>query len=324
MNLVAFEAERGADWDELEAAVRRSGGRAERLGAEGVLRLGTLYRRAAADLAYARRRFGGDPLTARLESLVTRARATVYATQPRRDTLRSFVATGYWRRVAERPLALLVAWVLLLAPAGAGFAWALSDPGAALGVVPAGLQAAAQPPAEGRDFTAGEGAAFSSQVLTNNIQVAFVAFALGLTLGLGTAALVIFNGLTLGAIAGVAIGAGNGAALAKLLSAHGPLELTCIVVAAAAGLRIGWAIVAPGPRARGVALLAEARASVEVVLGTAAWLVVAGLCEGFLTGPGLSTAVQGAIGLALFCLFWGLVLWRGRLAVPTAAPAPSP
>ena len=56
-------------------------------------------------------------------------------------------------------------------------------------------------------------------------------------------------------------------------------------------------------------------------MGTAPWLVVCGLAEGFLTGPGIPLAVQLAIGLSLFAGFWGLVVWRGR---PTAAPAPSP
>jgi hypothetical protein len=57
----------------------------------------------------------------------------------------------------------------------------------------------------------------------------------------------------------------------------------------------------------------EARTAVEIALGTAPWLVVCGFAEGFLTGPSLPLAVQLAIGAALFCVFWGLVIWRGEL-----------
>jgi uncharacterized RDD family membrane protein YckC len=74
-----FEADRGAAWSELDAALKQCGDRPERLGASGVRRLGELYRSAAADLAFARRRYPGDPLVARLEALVLRARAAVYA-----------------------------------------------------------------------------------------------------------------------------------------------------------------------------------------------------------------------------------------------------
>jgi hypothetical protein len=99
-----FAAERGPAWEELEAALRRAGDRPERLGRDGVRRLGTLYRAAAADLAFARRRFPGDPLVGRLEALVLRARATVYARSGRRASLVAFFTRGYWRRLAERPV----------------------------------------------------------------------------------------------------------------------------------------------------------------------------------------------------------------------------
>ena len=52
-----FEAERASSWGELDALVRKAGNKPEKLGAAGVRRLGELYRAAAADLAFARRRF---------------------------------------------------------------------------------------------------------------------------------------------------------------------------------------------------------------------------------------------------------------------------
>ena len=89
------------------------------------------------------------------------------------------------------------------------------------------------------------------------------------------------------------------------------LELSCIIVAGSAGLRLGWSIIDPGNRTRGEALRQEARAAIEIVLGTAPWLVLAGLVEGFLTPSGTGLATVTAVGLSLGAIYWGLVLWRG-------------
>ena len=75
-----FVAERAPVWNELEQLVDTAGSKPSRLGADGVRRLGTTYRAAAADLAIARRQFPGDPLLGRLERLVLRARTAVYHT----------------------------------------------------------------------------------------------------------------------------------------------------------------------------------------------------------------------------------------------------
>jgi len=314
VRLAEFESERAPDWVRLQEALARAGGRPERLGPDGVRELGALYRRAAADLAYARRRFPGDPVVARLEALAMAGRGAVYGQATRSGSLWAFLSRGYWRRLAERPVLILVAWLLLLAPAAGGAAWAAADPGAALGLVPGRLQAAADPPPEGRDYDAATGAAFSAQVMVNNIQVTLTAFAGGILAGAGTVLALVFNGLILGVVGGLAFGAGNGTAFLRLLSSHGPLELSCIAVGGIAGLRVGWAIIAPGPGPRGPAVVSEARNAVELALGTVPWLVVCGLLEGFATGPDLPVEVQLAIGWALFALFWGLVLWRGRTA----------
>src|SRR5205085_9605313 len=101
---------------------------------------------------------------------------------------------------------------------------------------------------------------------------------------------------------------------------HGVIERSCIAVAAAAGMRMGYAIVAPGPRTRGLALVAEARTAIVIVLGTVPWLILAGLIEGFVTRAGFGLVPGIVLGVGVGAVFWGLVLVRGR---PTAAPAPS-
>ena len=316
MTLDHFLHDRAGAWRELETLVGRGGRRPHRLGAEGVLRLGELYRGATADLALARRRWPGDPVVQRLDELVARSRHLVYAAPSRRFSPLEFLASGYWRLVAERPVLLAVSALLLFAPAALGASWALDDPGAAGGLVPLEYRQVAEPRTEGTDlgFSPDEQAGFATEIFTNNIRVSFLAFAGGITGGVLTAAVLLFNGVLLGTVGGLAWEAGNGKYFVELVSAHGVLELSCIVVAGMAGLRLGWAIVDPGRLPRLTALRHEARRAVLIALGTAPWLVLAGLVEGFLTPTGLGLAQALAIGVTLGAVYWALVIWRGLLA----------
>jgi uncharacterized membrane protein SpoIIM required for sporulation len=319
MNVSAFERDRSARWDALGNLLSRADGRSYRLDADEIRRLGELYRSATADLALAHRSFPGDPVTARLERLVKEARACVYSLQPSGWRLWEFARRGYWRRVAERPGILAVAAALLLAPLALGAAWGASDPDAAIGVVPGQFRGAVEPDAGRPELSADEKAAFSADIFTNNIQVTVLAFAGGITAGLATAGLLIFNGLFIGVIAGIAGGSGREGELLTLITAHGVLELSCITVGAAAGLRMGWAIIEPGTVSRSRALRSEARKALEMLGGTAPWLVVAGLVEAFVSGSAGTAAAIG-IGVTLGALYWSLVLVLGS---PTQSRARS-
>ena len=316
MDVERFVRERKQGWEELAALVREAGSRPQRLPSDSVLRLGRRYRAATADLALARRLFAGDPVTRRLERLVTDARQSVYVAEPRRRSVRGFLATGYWRRVRERGRMLLAGLALLLVPMALAAVWAVDDPAAAIGIVPAEFQDAADPGGV-RQLSAGEEAAFSSEVYTNNIQVTFLAIAGGVLLGLGSAAVTIFNGGFIGALLGLTIENGTFGELLRFVLPHGLLELSCIAVACTAGLRLGWALVDPGPLSRGQSLRREARPAMEIVLGTMPWLVLAGVLEGFVSGD-TSLPVAAVIGVAAAAPYWALVLWRGRHPRPLA------
>src|SRR3954451_9057106 len=194
-----FTGSRSADWRELELLVNEAGRRPERLGAERVLRLGALYRAAAADLATARRRYPGDPAVARLEQLVNRSRDPVYDANTRRRSLLRFMTTDYWRLIAERPKAVAIAAGLLFGAALLGTLWATQDPGSAIGIIPKLFRPALRPQ-PWTDMSPGDQAAFTTSILTNNIYVVLVAFAGGLTCGILTAISLLYNGLILGVV----------------------------------------------------------------------------------------------------------------------------
>ena len=314
MTVRAFSEERKGAWDELTALVNRAGRRPERLGEPGVRRLGTLYRATAADLALARRLFPGEPVVADLETVVGRARSLVYGTRNRTESVREFAVSGYWRLVAAHVVPIVISAACLFAPALLAGAWAFRDPGAAAGLVPSAYRSVTEPRPSGGDLglAPDEKTALASEIFTNNIRVTFLALAAGIVFGVGSAVVLVFNGVLLGAVGGLAIGAGNGRPFVELVTAHGVLELSCIVVTAAAGMRMGWALVEPGRATRKVALGAQARSSAQIVLGTMPWLVVAGLVEGFLTPAGLGLAAVLAIGFSLGAVYWTLVAVRGR------------
>ena len=159
---------------------------------------------------------------------------------------------------------------------------------------------------------AGEHAGVSIGIFVNNIQVTFLAYAGGITLGLLTGYVLATNGILLGAVAGLAAEAGNGGDLLRLVVGHGVLELSCIAVDG--GRRAARRLVA---RRAGAGHARRARCaprparSVGIVLGTMPWLVLAGLVEGFVTGSVLAAVVL-PLGIALGALYWGLVFTLGR------------
>lgn len=314
MRLQRFESERRPGWVALEALLTRSGGKAGALGADEVRELGVRYREAAADLARARRAFPAEPVTPALEALVVRARQAVYAEAgPTRSPLR-FVTTELWQAIAGLGPFLAISALLFFGTIGLGMLWGATDPEAARGMVPGQFLDAADPPRGDQGLTAAEAGAFSSQIFVNNIQVGLLVFAAGMLFGVGSGLVLVYNGLIIGALLGVAIDVGTLADILRLVTAHGVLELSGIVVEGAAGLALGWALVDPGRATRRAALAARARPAMAVVLGLIPFTVLAGLAEGFVSPSGASWPVVLGVGFGLGALFWGLVVWRGVVA----------
>ena len=102
----------------------------------------------------------------------------------------------------ERPLTLGLALALLFVPMALAIVLAVDDPAAAIGVVPAGFEGAIEPGSHTGDPEAADAAAASSALYTNDIRVTFLAVAGGVLLGIGTAAVTIFNGGLIGRSSG--------------------------------------------------------------------------------------------------------------------------
>ena len=105
----------------------------------------------------------------------------------------------------------------------------------------------------------------------------------------------------------------------SLISPHGLLELTCIFIAGAAGLKLFWTMLVPGPRSRSAALATEGRALITVAVALTAALAVAGFIEAFVTPAPIPWPVKITIGAGALALLWAYTLILGRSAVQAGA-----
>jgi uncharacterized membrane protein SpoIIM required for sporulation len=145
---------------------------------------------------------------------------------------------------------------------------------------------------------------FSSSIMTNNVQVAFLAAAGGILAGIGTILILVFNGVSIGSVLGLYHAHGAASLIWTFVLPHGVIELTAIVVAGAAGLVFGRAVVAPGRRTRGHALREDGRQGLALVAGAAFLLIFAGLIEGFVSPARIPGTFKVAFaGLVAVCLF---------------------
>ncbi|GAA4187820.1 stage II sporulation protein M [Gryllotalpicola kribbensis] len=157
-------------------------------------------------------------------------------------------------------------------------------------------------------------AGFAGQVWTNNAWVAAQCIAFGIT-GVYPALVIIQNAVNVGIDAAAMFAFGKGDVFFSFVLPHGMLELTSVFVAAAAGFRIFWAWVAPGPRTRSRSLAEEGRALFIVAIGLTISLFVSGIIEGFVTPSHLPVWLKLLIGaLALLAFLAYMLVVGGRAA----------
>jgi uncharacterized membrane protein SpoIIM required for sporulation len=315
-----FLAVHGPAWDRLAALTAKARRGVGRLDAIELDELVRLYQRTSTHLSYARTYYRDPALVARLTGLVAAAGAVVYGARPRTfRALARFFTTTFPAAVWHGRRAMAVSAALLLAPALILAIWLSRSDAALEATAPAAVREAYLEQDFEDYYSSEPAAAFATVVFTNNVRVAILAFGAGILLCLPTALLLVTNGANLGVAGGLFAAAGELPKFLGLILPHGLLELTAVVVAGGAGLRLGWAVVAPGDRPRRDALAEEGRRSVVIVLGLIVAFLVAGLIEGFVTGQPWPTALRVGVGVAAEASFVGYVVTQGRRAAAAGA-----
>ncbi|AGW42219.1 hypothetical protein O159_22490 [Leifsonia xyli subsp. cynodontis DSM 46306] len=310
MDLDAYTAARSADWDRLAELAKR-----RRLDGADADELIDLYQSAAADLSAIQTSAGSTTVGDRLSLTLATARlrftgagANVLSQIPRFFVLRLPAALYRIRWVV---LAVALATIVV---ATLYAVWVAGDPQVLRNL---GSDADLQQYAD-RSFVGyysdNPAASFAGQVWTNNAWIAAQCIAFGIT-GLWVPYVLIQNAVGVGTAAGVMFAYGQGDVIFAYILPHGLLELTSVFVAAAAGLRIFWAWIAPGARTRGQALAEDGRALFTVAVGCALSLFLSGLIEGFVTPSALPVWAKIAIGALAFAAFLFYLLVVGRRAV---------
>ena len=308
-----FVEDRRARWARLGNLILEANGRVERLAPDEVLELGRLYRSASSDLAVARRDFALDAATERLNDLVAAGHALVYSEAPTSARrLRRLLLHDLPASVRSNSRFTAVSFAAFAVPLLATFAIGLLLPEIAATALPAETR---QHLAERRlwtDIPEGYRPLMGPLIIVNNVRVAIVAFAGGLTAGALTLYLLVANGAFLGTVLAVVQGYGLSGGLLTFTAAHGPLELSCIVLSGGAGVRLAWALLRPGDRSRADALRLAGAQAIRVMLLVVPALGIAGILEAFLSPTNAPTALKIGVGLAAALALWAYIGLVGR------------
>jgi uncharacterized membrane protein SpoIIM required for sporulation/uncharacterized RDD family membrane protein YckC len=294
-------------WEAFRAlAAQAERGGLKRLGAAAIPTFAAQYREVAADLARART-YGVDARVLEyLERVVSAGHNALYG---RHTRVRVQVSELLLREIPAAVVAgrgyVLAALLAFALPAVTGYLLIRERPAVAEEVLPDEMIARAR--AGGEHRAAGLGYAqapsmylpvVASRIITSNVQVAFFAFALGSTAGLGTLVLLVMNGLFFGAVLGLFANYSLAGWLLTFVAGHGVLELTAIFIAGGAGFRIAGAIIAPGDRTRRDALVLEGRMAARMVAASVTLLAIAGTIEGLLSASDAPAANKYAVSAA--------------------------
>lgn len=307
MDIDAFVAAHQGAWWRLQQLTERAR-KLSQMSPDELDEMVHLYQRCGANLANARVEYAADSaLVNRLTLLVSDAHGVLYGqrdTEVRRGLIQ-FATLTFPAAIYSLRRYILVAALLTIVPWAVFQIW--------LAVSPAAFDVSAPDGAaeqyinqDFEDYYSNQPSQnFATQVFLNNIRVGFLAFAAGALLCVVTVALLVWNGANVGMAGGLFTHVGQWDKFWGLILPHGMLEISAVVVAGAAGLRIGWSIIDPGDRPRTQAFVEEARRSGSVLIGLVVAFLMAAIVEGFVTGRPWPTAVRIGIGAGMFLLFWG-------------------
>lgn len=299
----------------------------------------SLYRLTSSDLSLVQTRTGNLSVTDYLEGLVARAYAHLQVPKKARFFF------SWWMILRHYfPSALRRNWRALAASAGTmclgtiiGFLATFASPGVAESFI--GPEHLAEKPSErvarleadergGHRGIAGteEHSAFTVFLFNNNIRVSVLAFALGLTFGVGTLIVLFFNGAMVGSLAALYLMDRQGVFFIAWVGPHGSIELPCVMIAGAAGLILGSLQLR---RDRGTLReqLIDARPMMlDLLIGAATLLVIAGFIEGGfsqINEPTISYPFKIGVAVVLFAMLIGYLFFlpaKPRPAGEAATP----
>lgn len=315
-----FRKEREESWRRLETLLDRAERHAPKsLTDEEMLAIPQLYRSALSSLSVARATSLDQALIDYLEALSARAYFFVYGARATLlERLQSFFARDWPHAVKQLWRETIVSALLLFAGTLMAFLLVSADPDWYASFVSAEMASGRDPNATTEflrstiydDGDADGLGVFATSLFTHNAQIALFAFALGFAFCAPTALLLVYNGCSLGAMFAVFASRGLGVEFAGWIFIHGVTELLAVILAGAAGLRIGWSIAFPGDLTRITAAERAGRQGATVMMGVVVMLFIAGLLEGFARQLIVSDVIRFGVAAAT-AVGWSMYFYRG-------------
>ncbi|RCW73152.1 stage II sporulation protein M [Saliterribacillus persicus] len=280
------------------------------------------YRKVSQQLSYSQTYFPNDEITLYLNEIVSRAHNVLYQSQLSSwKQIHYFFSTKFVGLLLEQWKAIVIAMLLFVLGGVASFFAVINDPINVYGILPAELAQNLEAEKLGTVPKEVNASLMSAEIMTNNIQVAILAFAGGITFGILTVYILIYNGMIIGALAALFWHAENSYAFWAFIVPHGMIELLAIFIAGGAGLLMGYKLFVPKERSRVSHLKIQTVRSVQLLLGTIPLFIIAGLIEGFITPADLSLELKyvvafiTVIGVILYMLIGHYLLKkRSRLS----------
>jgi len=304
-------AKRKPHWDRLAVLLQRADQTGlSRLSRAELQEMALLYRQVAADLSVLRRDETARIYSDHVNQLLARAHHIIYS---RRKTtwltLFGFLKDEYpviFRRhlpYVTASLAVTIAWAVL------GAALTTARPEFMRHFVGPAMIATMEQHKMWTDSIVSVAPKETSHIMTNNLSVSFLAFATGITFGVGTFFMLFTNGMMLGVIAGACHQYSMSIPLWSFIAPHGSLELPAIIIAGGAGFRLGKAMLFPGEYRWKESVAKGGIEATRLVAGVIPMLVVAGCLEGFFSPSQAPVWLKFTVGALLFSL---LMTWLFR------------
>jgi len=295
--------------------------------------LSLLYRQAAADLSALREDATAQHYARSLNLLLARAHNTIYSGQKSSPfSVLQFYRYTYPQIFRDHLPLITTAFLLFVAGAIIGVLLSLTKPSFMhqfLG--PAMMDSIQRHEMWTKSVVAVKPAA-SSGIMTNNMTVAFIAFAFGVVPCLGTllwllkgsiflpdtVTLLFFNGMMLGVVGTACWLNGMSLQLWSFVAPHGVLELPAIFIAGGAGLKLAKGLLLPGLLSRRDSLARAGAEASRLIIGTVPILIIAGTIEGFVSPSALPAMVKFILA-GIIAFFFFVYLFVPTKAKPATA-----
>lgn len=317
MNRQQFENKNSLQWQEFELKLRQAEVRNK---AEGVEELPSRFRKVCYDLSLAQYRMFGQRIIDRLNGLAIRGYRLIHRKRSPfgEGALRFFMATFPQSIRREWKLFVLVSlvfWLPFLAmwwSADKEIEWVQALLGVEQMVSLEAMYGKDADPVEHLREEHGSNFMMFAFYIHNNVGIDFRLFAGGILFGVGTLFFLIYNGLFFGAAVGYIEYTGDPELFWRFVAGHSSFELLGMLVVGMAGLKMGFALLAPGTLTRADALTKAGRDGLPLLIGGSLMTALAAVVEGFWSAQAMPSMAKYSVGIAFWILHGVYFVFAGR------------